>query len=80
MKTQWFAGMQPSDKENFNQQLLQSKKVLDKLTEIVYNMLKDREDVDRPDYDSPSWSHLQAHNNGAREMARLVLDLINTES
>lgn len=77
MKTQWFAGMKPAEAEVFKQNLIQSKKVLDKLSEIVYNMVKDRREVSVKDYDSPSWSHRQAHTNGAEEMGRKIIDLLD---
>lgn len=73
----WFGSSKGEEKENFKQNLLNSKIVLDKLLEIVYNMDKEREEVSFNDYDSPSWSHKQAHTNGYREALRRVIEVID---
>lgn len=76
MKTEWFGSLRGEERENFKLSILSSKIVLDKLQEIVYNMYKKEESVHSTDYDSPSWSHKQAHTNGRRDALRQVLDLI----
>ena len=76
MKTEWFGSLRGEERENFKLSVLSSKIVLDKLHEIVYNMYKKEESVNANDYDSPSWSHKQAHTNGRRDALRQVLDLI----
>ena len=80
MKTEWFGSMKGEERENFKLSILSSKIVLDKLQEIVYNMYKKEESVSDIDYDSPSWSHKQAHTNGKREALKQILDLITIES
>lgn len=76
LKTDWFKDLPVSEQENFKQIVLGSKKVLDKLAEIVYNrgIIEDRVTTDH--YDSPSWSHKQAHLNGKREAYKEIIDLI----
>ena len=60
MKSIWLNGLKGDERENFKVSLRQSKIVLDKLHEIVYNMIIEGESVSLRDYDSPSWSHKQA--------------------
>ena len=80
MKTEWFGSLRGEERENFKLSILSSKIVLDKLTEIVYNMYRKEESVVSTDYDSPSWSHKQAHTNGKREALLKILELIKIES
>jgi hypothetical protein len=80
MKAEWLGNLKGEDRENFKNSILSSKIVLDKLNEIVYNMYKKEESVSTADYDSPSWSHKQAHTNGRREALKQILDLITLES
>lgn len=76
VKAPWYQGLNSKEKEDFVNTLLSSQKVLDKLREIVYNMSINEEKVKTIDYDSPSWSHKQAHLNGKLEAYRTVLDLL----
>lgn len=77
MLTLWVQDLK-SDEERrkFKEQVLGSKKVLDKAIEICYNVVKMDESVRTPDYDSPSWSHRQAHQNGKREALELIIKLL----
>lgn len=76
IKAPWFQDLNSKEKEDFTNTLLSSEKVLDKLRKIVYNMCINEEKVKTIDYDSPSWSHKQAHMNGKLEAYRTVLDLL----
>ena len=80
MKTEWFGSLKGEERENFKLSILSSKIVLDKLTEIVYNMYRKEESINSTDYDSPSWSHKQAHTNGRRDALRQVIDLIKIDN
>lgn len=77
LKTVWFQDLPKSEQEDFKKIVLGSKKVLDKLSKIVYNRYNDGELVKTNDYDSPSWSHKQAHLNGKREAYQEILDLLD---
>jgi hypothetical protein len=79
MKTQWFADLKGVERDGFKQSVLQSKIVLDKLQQIVYNMYKDKRTVTFSDYSSPSWSHEQAHTNGYCEALQDILALVTIE-
>ena len=72
----WFAGLPSEDREKFKQEVINSKKVLDKLGKILYNIEESLRTVKERDYDSPSWSHKQAHRNGESDMVRRVIELI----
>lgn len=80
MKSQWLGNLKGEEREKFRQTIVNSKIVLDKLNEIVYNMYKDHGSVSFGDYDSPSWSHKQAHTNGYREALLKVLDLLELDN
>jgi len=80
VKTILFNGLKGDEKENFKISVRQSKNVLDKYREIVYNMLTEASTVASTDYDNPSWSHKQAHTNGFCEALRKVDELLNIES
>lgn len=76
LKTEWFKDLPASEQDNFKKIVIGSKKVLDKLAEIVYNKSIVENRTATPDYDSASWSHKQAHLNGKAEAYREILELI----
>lgn len=77
IQTKWLEGLKdPSEREQFKQTVIGSKKVLDKAREIVYNIVKEAEKVRISDYDSPSWSHKQADQNGYVRALREVMLLL----
>lgn len=59
-----------ADREAFKQQVINAKKVLDKVAKILYNEGVELENTVLGDYDTPSWSHKQAHRNGRLEQIR----------
>lgn len=70
MKAIWLKGKPDTFAENVRQ----SADVLEQLTNILES-LKPKEAVD-VDYDSPSWSHKQAHRNGYARALTDVLELL----
>lgn len=72
----WFGGLNDDEKSNLKEILERDHILLDKLREMVYNMVREVETVHSVDYDTPSWSHKQAHNNGMVHMGRKVIELI----
>lgn len=80
MNTKWFGNLKGEEKENFKKSLLQSKKVLDKLQEICYNMYIDKRRVEFSDYESPSWAYRQAHTNGYSEAMNDVFKLLDIKT
>lgn len=78
LKTVWFSDIRDDTaREQFKQNVVGSKIVLDKLHKIVYNMVISGERVPVDDYDSPSWSHKQADRNGYARALREVLEILN---
>ena len=76
----WFTGLDEEEKEKFRKHLLSnnSNAILSKLKNIVERKRQSLEDSERDTriYDNPSWSHKQAHNNGARQMLKYIEDLL----
>ena len=78
MKAVWFQHLKDkTEQDKFRQMVLGSHKVLDRLQEICYNSITSEEKVKAVDYDSPSWSHKQAHLNGRIEAYREIVELLN---
>lgn len=75
IKTEWIKGLKGNDVTKRKELVLQNKILLDFLVEILYNMNERLEEVSLDDYNSPSWSHKQAHLNGQRDMLRKIVDL-----
>lgn len=71
----WFKDLKDLEREKMREFILSNKIMLDKLVKICYNIGKDREIVTPGDYDSPSWSHKQAHNNGFQEALRKLIEI-----
>lgn len=65
MKTIW-----TSEKDLFKQ----AANFREKLTEILSKRVK--EAVVEPDYESPSWSHKQAHLNGYNQCVREIIEIL----
>ncbi len=68
------------EKENFRREVRSARSVLDRLLQIHNEDEEalDRSEMDQRVYQSPSWSHLQAHKNGIRQYIhsnRLLIDL-----
>lgn len=76
INTIWTQGLKGDEKSSMEANVIQSEKVLDKLVEILYNMREDKRATVLADYDTPSWSHKQAHLNGQLDMIAKVLDII----
>lgn len=77
--TRWFKGISPSEAEDLKKSLLSSKKVLDKLSEICYNISISKENIREGDYDNPSWAYKQAHLNGYRDALNTIIRLTSLE-
>lgn len=77
MQTVWLADLPPKEAQQFKQTVLGSVKVLDKASQIVYNMIKSQERVSVTDYESPSWAYRQADRNGYIRALEQVIKLLN---
>lgn len=70
MNTLWTAHIanSPSDKKDFEQQLLHSRAILDRLTTIIEDLERSITNIELSlsTYETSSWSHKQAHLNGLK--------------
>lgn len=81
MKTVWTQGLKnPTEKEEFEKTVYASKKVLDKLREIVYNKINAVEKTSPEDYKSPSWAYLQADRNGYRRALEEITSILTLDA
>lgn len=81
MITKWTSHLfDQKDKDKFSQEVLGSRRVLERLTGIIREMETDlnRVEMNPKTYDIPNWDYRQAHNNGYRQALSIfekVLDL-----
>lgn len=68
----WTAGLNAEEKQKFEELLGVNNKILDRLAEICYNMVKNSE-TDESDYDCPNWAYKQADKIGYRRAIKQVL-------
>lgn len=70
-----------ADKERLQKTILGSRVALDRLKELIEEEVKalDNQEASLTDYDSPSWSHKQAHRNGERGFAKKIIELLTFE-
>ena len=74
---QWFSNLPKAEQEEFKKSLVSSKKVLDRLIQMCYTSIKDGESTKLTDYDSPSWSHRQADQNGYVRAYQEIIQLLS---
>lgn len=82
MDRRWTSNIQdPDEKKRFTSYLLNSKGVLERLTEILKQLELELEDKELQEniYDSPSWAARQADINGYRRCLRRILKVINLD-
>lgn len=79
LKSVWFEGLNASEKEEMQKNVENSEKVLDKLVKILYNIQERTRDSVLVDYDTPSWSHKQAHINGEIAMLKKIIDIVTIQ-
>lgn len=76
MKTVWLEGLKDKDREERKVLIRGSKKTLDILSKICYNMYREAENSSISDYDSPSWAYRQAHINGLKEAYNKIQEVV----
>ena len=82
MYTVWTKNLKTEeDKDNFNNQLLGARPVLERL----YQLLEEKEvelgrvERSKTTYANPNWAYLQAHHNGCASMLSSIKELINLD-
>lgn len=76
----WFKGAKtPEEREQIKKMVLSNEILLDKLRKILYNIQESKRGSVLEDYDTPSWSHKQAHLNGENAMLEKVIKLVTIQ-
>jgi acetyl-CoA carboxylase alpha subunit len=82
MYTRWTSHLKTEqEKENFKNEVLSAKSVLERLTQMIdedVNQLEKSENDQRV-YSIPNWSHLQAHKNGNRQSYATIRQMIDLD-
>jgi hypothetical protein len=72
----WLKGLKGPEREKMKEEVLSSENFLDIAREMLYNMQeRKREGAVLGDYDTPSWSHKQAHLNGELAMLAKLIEI-----
>lgn len=82
MYTAWTKHLKDQDaKENFQNQVLGSKQVLERLSEIIGEDLKNTEErqMSHKTFESPNWAEHQAYMNGYKQALKTLLKLIDLD-
>lgn len=79
MKTVWIEGLKGSEAARMKENVLGSKKVLDKLIEICYTYIKSGEKTKIEDFDSPSWAYRAAFLAGEASAYRKIIDILTVD-
>ena len=75
MKAVWVKGLKGEAKAKRISEIKSYRNAFDTLKEILESHFEES----TPDYDCPSWSHKQAHVNGANQKLQSILNLLNIE-
>ncbi len=73
---QLLSGLRGPEREKMKNIVLENTILLDKLKQILYNMQEGKRSTVLVDYDTPSWSHKQAHLNGELAAFQKVIELL----
>jgi hypothetical protein len=77
--SRWVANLPKEEQEDFIAYLKNSKKLLDRLKEICYNMGNELENKVSNDYDNPNWALKTADSMGYKRALDRVIKLCETE-
>ncbi len=71
----------PEEREQYQRSLVAAKWILEAQNKILDTLEQDldRQELNPRAYDSPNWSHKQAHLNGFRQALRLVKTINNLD-
>lgn len=82
MLTVWTKNLKtPEEQDNFNNQLLGARPVLERLTALIDEKSKELESTELTlkAYDNPNWAYQQAHKNGYKGAMKYLKELINLD-
>lgn len=77
MQTVWFKHLPRDKQEDFKKMVLGSSKVLDRLQEICYNIIHNRELPPESYLDEPNWAYRQADRNGYLRAYKEIAELLD---
>lgn len=79
--SKWTKHLPDQEREQLKKTILASRTTLDRLKQLIIEELGtlENQEGNLADYDSPAWSHKQAHRNGERGFAKKILELITFE-
>jgi len=79
MKKSWTSGLEPDQKKLMEDYFKGSPLLRERLVKLVQNKIRVREAdvVSIASYESPSWSHVQADNNGYKRALLEIIELIS---
>jgi hypothetical protein len=71
----------PEDKERFQKEILGSKRVLDRLSQLINEIEVDQDMIERNPkmYELPNWDYRQAHLNGYKQCLKTITTIINLD-
>lgn len=81
MITKWTSHLKVEDKKQFEDEVKGSKRVLDRLKDILNESEKelDRSETNPKTYDIPNWDYRQAHNNGYRQCLYIMKKIVDLD-
>lgn len=82
MLTVWTKNLKtPEEQDNFNNQVLGARPVLERLGDLIDEKLTglERTELTLKAYDNPNWGFQQAHKNGYKGALTYLKDLINLD-
>lgn len=71
----WSANLPTEEQADFEKYLANSKKLLDRLTEICYNMVRESEGSLKNNYDNPNWALKAADSVGYQRALQKIIAL-----
>lgn len=81
LNTLWIQHLPKEERESFKQAVLaESRNVaLRRLRDLISNkrLIIENEECNTINYNQTNWAYLQAHNNGARQMLKMLEDMLS---
>lgn len=78
LATDWFVGARDEREKKVREELIRASSTMAMVVLEILDRWEDelnRQEINKDDYDSPNWSHKQAHRNGERSRIKKVRDL-----
>lgn len=76
MQVRWFSHLPTLAQNDFKKQVVGSKKVLDRLKDLCYNMSTVLDKTSEADFESSSWALKEAYRKGKRDQLKDIMDLV----